>query len=128
MPMTESMEQQETDDGGDPVLAALNGLSEFVVAGAQELLALDQNLAEMRRQRDGGWTWRHIMEATDVTGALALMAKVAADLGRAGGRFRRALALGLRLEGMQVSEIAHLLQVSRQRVSALINSRRSDFD
>jgi predicted transcriptional regulator len=49
---------------------------------------------------------------------------IATNFGRASGAFRRALAIGLRQEGMQVTEIAALFGVSRQRVSALIRPRR----
>jgi predicted transcriptional regulator len=48
------------------------------------------------------------------------MAGIAARLARAGGEFRRSLAQMLRDEGVRITEIGHILDVSRQRVSALL--------
>jgi predicted transcriptional regulator len=49
-----------------------------------------------------------------------------ANLGQAIGAFRRALASTLRTEGMRVTEIASLFEVSRQRVSALVRPKRPE--
>ena len=55
------------------------------------------------------------------------MTSIAATIARAGANFRRALVLSLRGEGMQVSGIGLLLEVSRQRVSALLRPSRREL-
>ena len=63
-----------------------------------------------------------------VVAAITTLSAVASSSADASGAFRRALAVGLRKEGMQVTEIAALFGVSRQRVSALIRPRRQEED
>jgi hypothetical protein len=117
-------ETQETEQ--DPVLDALESLSDVATSSAKDLISLDQDLADMQNQRRRGWTWRRIVAASDSPNALSKIAKIATDLGRASGEFRRTLVRGLRHdEAMQVTQIAKLLEVSRQRVSALIHPRRA---
>jgi hypothetical protein len=106
----------------DPVLEALTSLSEIATASAGDLTALNEDLQRVRLRRLQGSSWRHIMAESDSPRLLSTLTKVVADLGRACGQFRRALALGLRREGLQVTEIGTLFHVSRQRVSALIRS------
>jgi predicted XRE-type DNA-binding protein len=55
---------------------------------------------------------------------LSAAAKIAANLACRAGEFRRALARALHNEGMRITEIASLFEVSRQRVSALTLARR----
>lgn len=104
----------------DPVLRALATLSDAATSSATHLTVLNEDLVAVRAHRMGGWSWRRILAEADLSNHLSSLTKVAADLARACGAFRRALALGLRREGMQVSEIASLFAVSRQRVSALL--------
>jgi hypothetical protein len=113
--MVESLEVER-----DPVLEALTNLSEVATSSASDLAELNEDLAILRRNRLQGWTWRRIIADTDSPNPLSLLTKIAADLARACGGFRRALAVGLRREGLQVTEIATLFEVSRQRVSALL--------
>jgi predicted XRE-type DNA-binding protein len=104
----------------DPVLRALAALSDAATSSANHLTVLNEDLAAVRAHRMHGWSWRRILADADLSNLLSSLTKVAADLARACGAFRRALALGLRREGMQVTEIASLFDVSRQRVSALL--------
>jgi hypothetical protein len=106
----------------DPVLEALTNLSDVALSSADDLTALNEDLQRVRQRRLQGSSWRHIMADTSSPHLLATLTKIVADLGRACGGFRRALALGLRSEGLQVTEIGTLFHVSRQRVSALIRS------
>jgi hypothetical protein len=107
----------------DLVLEALTNLSDVATSTADDLAELNEDLARMRRRRQQGSSWRHILSDSDVPNPLSLFTKVAADLALACGGFRRAMAIGLRREGLQVTEIASLFDVSRQRVSALIRFR-----
>ncbi len=104
----------------DPVLEALTSLSDVAISSADELTALNEDLQRVRLRRLQGSSWRHIMAESGSPHLLSTLTKIVADLGRACGGFRRALALGLRREGLQVTEIGTLFRVSRQRVSALI--------
>jgi hypothetical protein len=123
--MAESLELEQ-----DPVLVALVYLSEVALSSASDLMELHEDLASLRHNRRQGWTWRRIIAEADSPNPLSSMAKIAANLARACGGFRRALALGLRNEGLQVTEIASMFEVSRQRVSALIrpNGTTNDLD
>jgi predicted XRE-type DNA-binding protein len=115
--MAESLEVEQ-----DPVLEALSNLSEVAISSASDLADLNKDLAGLRLNRLQGWTWRRIIADADTPNPLTLLSKIAADLALACGGFRRALALGLRREGLQITEIATIFEVSRQRVSALIRS------
>jgi len=126
--MIESTEPETAGNGkqdGDSVDAALAELSDVAASSATELISLQEDLDEIRGYRMRGRPWRHIISDTDSPNPLSLLTKVAANVSRAGGAYRRALAVGLRKDGMQVTEIARLFDVSRQRVSALLRPRDS---
>ncbi len=106
----------------DPVLEALASLSDVATSSAEDLVTLNEDLLRVRQRRLQGSSWRHIMADSSSPHLLSTLTKIVADLGRACGGFRRALALGLRSEGLQVTEIGTLFRVSRQRVSALIRT------
>src|ERR1700677_2073207 len=113
--MVDSLEAQQ-----DPVLEALANLSEVATTSASDLADLNEDLAILRRNRLQGWSWRRIIADDNSPNPLSLLTKIAADLARACGGFRRALALGMRREGLQGTEIATLFEVARQRVTALL--------
>ena len=110
----------------DPVLEALTSLSDVATSSAEDLATLNEDLLRVRQRRLQGSSWRHIMVDGGSPHMLSTLTKIVADLGRACGGFRRALALGLRSEGLQVTEIGSLFRVSRQRVSALIRSNGAE--
>jgi len=118
--MTDTKDAQQ-----DAALDALTTLSEVADRGVEELKVVSQDLAEMRGKRVQGWSWRQIVSSDNGQNPLAALTSLLAGLGRAGGEFRRALARALRVEGMRVTEIGGLLDVSRQRISALIRDRRT---
>jgi hypothetical protein len=126
--MTEP-EQAESGEGKsgetetDPVVVALAALSDVAASSADDLISLKENLAALRNHRVRGKSWHRIISEGDSPNPLPSLTMIATNFARASGAFRRALAVGLRKEGMQVSEIAALFGVSRQRVSALIRPR-----
>ena len=122
-PMAETAETAETQDA---VVEALTNLSEVAASSAQELTDLDEGLADLKQRRTRGASWREIISSAHSPSPLAAMASIATNLGRATGTLKRALAGALRNEGMQVTEIADLFDVSRQRVSALLRARRGN--
>jgi hypothetical protein len=105
----------------DLALSALNSLSETTASSIEGLTAVNFQLAEVRRRRRRGWTWLRIASNADGPNPLATVTAIAADLAVATGEFRRALAHSLRSEGLPLSRIASLLDVSRQRVGALLH-------
>jgi hypothetical protein len=118
--MTES---EEAESGEDLVVAALAALSDVAASTADDLISLNENLAALRNDRVRGRSWHRIISDVDPPNPLPSLTTIATNFARASGAFRRALAVGLRKEGMQVTEIAALFGVSRQRVSALIRPR-----
>lgn len=110
----------------DAALHALTALSEAAASTARDLDALAGDLSQMVRRREEGWTWLRIASTEQGLNPLSTVTKILADLGIAIGGFRRSLARALIGEGMKVTEIAGLLEVSRQRVSTLVGARRED--
>ena len=123
--MTES---EEAESGEDPVVAALTALSEVATSSGDDLISLNENLAALRNHHVRGLSWHRIISDVDSPNPLPALTAIATNFARASGAFRRTLAIGLRKEGMQVTEIAALFGVSRQRVSALIRPRRPGED
>jgi hypothetical protein len=119
----ESGEGKPGESGEDPVVVALAALSDVAASSADDLISLNENLAALRNHRVRGTSWHRIISDGDSPNPLPTLTTIATNFARASGAFRRALAVGLRKEGMQVSEIATLFGVSRQRVSALIRPR-----
>ena len=118
---SENAEFGETPE--DPVVDALTALSDVAASSADDLLGLNEDLAVLRDHRVRGRSWHRIISDADAPNPLSALTAIATNFARASGGFRRALAVGLRKEGMQVTEIATLFGVSRQRVSALIRPR-----
>ena len=121
------IESKESDPSAT-VDAALAKLSDVATSSAIELNGLNEEIAAIRDHRMRGWSWRRIISHAEAPDPLSLLTKIAANISRASGTFRRALALGLRDEGMQVTEIAKHFEVSRQRVSALLRRRGAESD
>jgi hypothetical protein len=124
--MTQSEEAKSGETREDPVVIALTTLSNIAASSADDLVGLNEDLTAIRDHRIRGWSWHRIISDTDSPNPLSVLTAIATKFARASGGFRRALAVGLRKEGMQVTEIAALFGVSRQRVSALIRPRRQD--
>jgi hypothetical protein len=124
--MIESEATEPQSGEGDPVITALTTLSHVAKSSADGLLGLDEDLTTIREQRLSGWSWRRIMDHSESAKPLSSITEIASTFARASGGFRRALAVGLRKEGLQVSEVAALFDVSRQRVSALLRPRDAE--
>src|ERR1700688_812330 len=117
MPDTEDAEHD------DPALEALTTLSEVASASADELNVVGDELSSMKQRRRRGWSWRRILSSGSSASLLSDVARIVANLGGASGAFRRTVAQALQKEGMQLKDIASLLAVSRQRISAVIPPR-----
>src|ERR1700728_2823968 len=107
----------------DPTLSAVTALSDAASSSADELKLLDHELRTMPRRRRRGWAWRRIVFDSGSANPLGATMRIVTPLGQAGVALRRSLAQALRAEGMRVTEIASLFDVSRQRVGALFRPR-----
>lgn len=116
----EGHEMPETEDiESDLALEALESLTEVAANSANELNVLNDELTAMQRRRRRGWSWQQIIASDGIGTPLSAITRIAANLGRASSRYRRALTRALHKEGMQITDIATLFGVSRQRISAL---------
>ena len=106
--------------GGDPFDRALRDLERVLDANARRMAQIKRRIAEIRRQRSAGRSYREIVEATKGDLSVQLITEVTQTLDEFGARVRRAEALALYGEGMTMEEIAEKFGVTRQRVSALL--------
>ncbi|MEA2715707.1 MAG: hypothetical protein QOI99_24, partial [Actinomycetota bacterium] len=110
-------------DDSDGVLAALDGMTAAVQENIKDERVLVRRLGRLRDGRARGATWQDLLTRETRPGALGLATQILRRLTGAAGRFRRALAAGLRAEGATIPAIATLFGVSHQRVSALLRRR-----
>ena len=89
-------------------------------ANARRMALIKRRIAEIRRQRSAGRSYREIVEATKGDLIVQLITEATQALDEFGARVRRAEALALYGEGMTMEEIAERFGVTRQRVSALL--------
>jgi len=124
--MADTETETETEDG-DGALEALETLSEVTTSSIEGLSEVNARLDSARKRRGEGWSWQRIVSSTDLAGSMGALVSIAADLGRASGEFRRSLAHVLRAEGLRLTEIGRFMDVSRQRVSALLRPRAHEY-
>ncbi len=109
----------------DVALDALDALSKIAASSAEELIEVNRGIDAMQTRRRHGWSWQRIVSSAGTDNPLKSVAGILANLSRGSGEFRRALARSLRDEEMHTTEIARLLDVTRQRVGALLRPRAS---
>jgi predicted transcriptional regulator len=106
--------------GDDPFDRALRDLERALAANAQRMVQIERRIAEIRRQRSAGRSYREIVEATEGDLSVRLITEATQALDEVGARVRRTEALALHREGMTMEEIGEKFGVTRQRVSALL--------
>jgi hypothetical protein len=106
--------------GGDPFDRALSDLERTLDANAQRMARIKRRIAEIRRQRSAGRSYREIVEATQGDLSVQLITEATQALDEVGARVRRTEALTLYREGMTMEGIAEEFGVTRQRVSVLL--------
>jgi hypothetical protein len=97
-------------------------------------IALDDTIASlvtaveqadlMIGKRRSGTPWSAITVSLPSPVITEILTNALQDLGEAGSRFRREMAVALRREGLSMTSIGELLGVSRQRVPTLLQRRR----
>ena len=112
--------QQSKTGQEDDVLASLTDL----VVAADELrrrLSVLLDKAPLNNLRGaGGLSYGQVMPLNKRLQVIELISEACKSLTEAGGRFRQAEVRALYDEGMTMDEIAAVLGVTRQRVSALL--------
>jgi hypothetical protein len=106
-----------------PMAGALDQIAEAADETARDQQRLARRARSMGRQRRLGWSWSQILERERQPGLLALMTRSARRLHEVSGRFRPTLAKALGDEGLSTRQIAKMLGVTHQRISAMLNRR-----
>ena len=111
-----------SDDGDDPVIAALTSL--LAIIKQQRTLARQalERGAQMHEQRREGRSHREIGRDEDATALVETVTRMVDTLVEANSQFRLALVRALHDEGVSMGEIGRLFGVTRQRVSFLLAS------
>jgi hypothetical protein len=112
--------------GGDPFDKALRDLEDALDANARRMARIRRRIAEIRRQRSAGRSYREIVETTKGDLSVRLITETTEALEEVGARVRRTEALALHREGMTMEEIAEKFGVTRQRISALLRDAEGD--
>ena len=104
---------------------AMEALEELCTAVRRSVADLEQVLARaetVRRQRAEGMSYAEMVPAEARPLTVELISATLARLAETGSRWRREEARALHAEGLSMESIARLFGVTRQRVSALLNS------
>jgi hypothetical protein len=110
--------------GRDEVYVAMEGLEAGAEQAAIEQQQLARTIRTMLRERGRGRSWSAIFDRETSPSALSLLASSLRRLTELSRGFRAALAGALRSEGLSTRQIASRLDVTHQRVSAMLKSQR----
>lgn len=108
---------------GDPMIQALEELSEVVDETTRDNRKLASEIEDVREQRLRGATVREALSGARRPRLTAIVNRMSVRLSSASGSLRRALVVNLLDEGERVGTIARLLQVSHQRISTVLRRR-----
>jgi len=106
----------------DEVLDALEGVIAELIENAARNEAALRRAAEMRDQRQSGWTYTEIAERSTEPLLVQQLTSIVLAVQGIGHRFRVAEARALRSEGLTTRHIAQFFGVSRQRVRVLLQT------
>jgi PAS domain S-box-containing protein len=110
------------DPARDEVLDALAAVVEVIDAGRDRIEAVDKRAGELRAGRSRGVSYAELLTGASGPLVVDIVSELLDGLSDAGSRLRRAEARAAHAEGLSMDKISRLLGVSRQRVSAIINS------
>ena len=105
----------------EPMAGALDQLAEAADETALDQQRLARRARAMIRQRRLGWSWSQILEREHQPGLLMLLGRSARRLHEVSGQFRPALAKALGEEGLSTRQVATMLGVTHQRISAMLH-------
>ncbi|MEA3214353.1 MAG: hypothetical protein QOJ19_509 [Acidimicrobiia bacterium] len=106
----------------DEVLDALTAVVKVLERSSHRVDLVDIRARELREGRLHGASYAELLTGASGPLVIEVISEFLDGLFDAGGRLRRAEARALHAEGLSMEKIGLLLRVSRQRVSALINS------
>jgi hypothetical protein len=121
----DSLEKREENLLDDRVLDALEELAAILEKVVREEKLLISRIVEARQLRLYGATWSEILKQENDPNTVQLLSQMLALVSGVSGKFRRALVLSLRDEGMSILSIARLFGVTHQRVSNLLHRPHS---
>lgn len=110
----------------DPVLAALDDLTEALARNVEVGTAVLARIERMTAAKEEGRSWTELVEHEERPLIVEQLSANLERLSSAGSRLRRAQAKALHDEGMTMEQIASFFGVTRQRVSALLRPRPTD--
>jgi PAS domain S-box-containing protein len=110
------------DPPGDEVLEALATVVKLFDTIRDRVEAVDRRARELRAGRAHGASYAALLAGASGPLVVEVISELLDGLFETGSRLRRAEARALHDEGLSMDKIALLLRVSRQRVSAIINS------
>jgi PAS domain S-box-containing protein len=106
----------------DEVFDSLTAVSQVLARSMERVDAVAIRAAEIRAGRARGLSYAELLTGASHPLVLDVLSEMLDGLFNAGGRLRRAEVRALQADGLSMDKIASLLHVSRQRVSAIINS------
>lgn len=108
--------------GGDAdgELEALDDLADRMDENAGDEHRLAARIREFRSGRAAGHSWKELLAADSRPSVVQTASKLLCSLSWLSASLRRLLARGMRDEGESISVIAETFEVSRQRVSTLL--------
>lgn len=106
----------------DPVLEALDSLIEALGDNVVASNMAIERAAAIRDLRSRGLPYREIADETGRPMVVTLVTESLVRLRTAGAALRRAQAGALHDEGLTMEDIANLFGVTRQRISAILQS------
>jgi hypothetical protein len=109
---------QDVDDGAVRALLALRAGLERTLGELSGAAERADQLIDLRRR---GHSWFGIVSTEQAPLIVETLTRTLEDLGELGSTFRRAEALALQREGVNITRIWRLFRISRQRASALVN-------
>ncbi|MCU1591125.1 MAG: signal transduction histidine kinase [Frankiales bacterium] len=106
----------------EELFQALDAVVEVLEGGRDRLAVVAARAAELRAGRSRGLSYAELLTGARHPIVLDVLSELLDGLFDAGSRLRRAEARAMYADGLSMEKIASLLGVSRQRVSAIINS------
>ena len=110
----------------DSFFRAIAELEQALDANAERAELMKTRIAQIRREREAGRSYREIVDTDDDPLVVRLITESSRALDETGARVRRTEALALHEEGMTMEQIAAKFGVTRQRVSGLLREARAD--
>jgi PAS domain S-box-containing protein len=106
----------------EELFEALDDVLRVLERGWERVEVVGARAAELRAGRSGGLSYAELLTGARNPLVLDVLSELLDGLFDAGSRLRRAEARALYADSLSMDKIATLLGVSRQRVSAIINS------